>query len=223
MDCILPHNDGPTMTNPNLLFNGPAKAPLTFIFAHGAGAPMDSDFMDYFAMALAKQGLRVARFEFPYMAQRRIDGRKRPPDRAPVLLQTWRSVVAEIGPERCIVAGKSMGGRMASLLAAEMEAAGAPVRGAVYLGYPFHAPGKPMGSRDLPLDKAKTPTLILQGERDSFGPRAELEKFKFGRGVSVHYLADGDHSLVPRKSSGRTKEQNWDEAVAAIGAFAARL
>ncbi len=223
MDRILPHNDGLTMTNPDLLFNGPAKAPLTFAFAHGAGAGMDSDFMEYFAHALAKGGLRVARFEFPYMAQRREDARKRPPDRAPVLIDTWRSVIAEIGRERCIVAGKSMGGRIASLVAAEMEVARAPVRGAVYLGYPFHAPGKPMGSRDLPLDAAKTPTLILQGERDPFGPRGELETFKFGRGVTVHYLADGDHSLVPRKSSGHTKEQNWSEAVAAIGAFAERL
>ena len=211
------------MPVPDFHFNGPAKAALTVAFAHGAGAGLDSEFMEHFAVALAKRGLRVARFEFPYMAQRRVDGRKRPPDRTPILLDTWRSVIAEIGRERCIVAGKSMGGRMASLVAAELEAAGAPVPSAVYLGYPFHAPGKPMGSRDLPLDKARTPTLVLQGERDPFGPRNELEKYKFGRGVSVHYLADGDHSLVPRKSSGRTKEQNWDEAVEAIMEFVKKL
>jgi len=211
------------MTAPAFLFNGPKKSTVTFAFAHGAGAGMDSDFMDYFAEALGKRGLRVARFEFPYMAHRRTDGRKRPPDRAPILLETWRAVIAEFGPDRCLVGGKSMGGRIASLVAAELESAGTPVRGAVYLGYPFHAPGKPMGSRELPLDKTKTPSLILQGERDPFGPCGELEKFKFGRSVTLHTLPDGDHSLVPRKSSGRTQDQNWEEAVDAIVTFVAPL
>ena len=211
------------MTPPAFLFNGPKKSTFTFALAHGAGAGMDSDFMAYVTEALGAKGIRVARFEFPYMAKRREDGKKRPPDRAPVLLDTWRAVVAEFGPEHCIVAGKSMGGRIASLIAAEMEAAKTPVKGAVYLGYPFHAPGKPMGSRDLPLASTRTPTLILQGERDTFGPRGELEKFKFGRSVKVHYLADGDHSLVPRKSSGRTREQNWDEAIGKIAEFVERL
>ena len=207
------------MTAPAFLFNGPKKASVTLALAHGAGAAMDSDFMTYFAEALGAQGIRVARFEFPYMAKRRDDGKKRPPDRAPILLDTWRAVIDEFGAEQCIVAGKSMGGRMASLVAAELEAAKTPVRGAVYLGYPFHAPGKPMGSRDLPLSAMKTPTLLLQGERDTFGPRDELEKYKFGRGIRVAYLPDGDHSFVPSKSSGHTKEGNWDEGVAKIAAF----
>jgi predicted alpha/beta-hydrolase family hydrolase len=211
------------MTAPAFLFNGPKKASVTLAFAHGAGAGMDSDFMTYFAEALGKRGFRVARFEFPYMAGRRKDGKKRPPDRAPILLETWRSVVAEFGAEHCVVAGKSMGGRMASLVAAEMEAAKTPVRGAVYLGYPFHAPGKPMGSRDLPLGSMKTPTLLVQGERDTFGPRSELETFKFGRGIKLAYLPDGDHSFVPRKSSGHTKEGNWDAAIEKIAEFVSTL
>ena len=211
------------MTAPAFLFNGPKKANLIFAFAHGAGAGMDSDFMTYFAQGLGQRGIRVARFEFPYMAARRTDGKKRPPDRAPVLLETWRSVIAEFGADRCVVAGKSMGGRMASLVAAEMEATRTPVRGAVYLGYPFHAPGKPMGSRDLPLGSMKTPTLLLQGERDTFGPRGELETFKFGRGVKLAYLPDGDHSFVPRKSSGHTKEGNWGKAVEMIAEFVGKL
>ena len=207
------------MTAPAFLFNGPKKSTVTLAFAHGAGAAMDSDFMTYFAEALGENGIRVARFEFPYMAKRREDGKKRPPDRTPALLETWRAVIAEFGPNRCIVAGKSMGGRIASLVAAEMEAAKTPVLGAAYLGYPFHAPGKPMGSRDLPLGSMKTPTLLLQGERDTFGPRAELEKFKFGRRVKVAYLPDGDHSFVPRKSSGYTKEGNWNAAIEKIAGF----
>jgi predicted alpha/beta-hydrolase family hydrolase len=211
------------MTAPAFLFNGPKKSKLTLAFAHGAGAGMDSDFMTYFAEALGKRSLRVARFEFPYMAQRRTDGKKRPPDRAPVLLETWRAVIEEFGADRTIVGGKSMGGRMASLIAALMETEKSPVRGAVYLGYPFHAPGKPMGSRDLPLGATKTPSLILQGERDPFGPRAELETFKFSRAVTVRYLPDGDHSLVPRKSSGHTQDGNWDAAVEAIVEFVEKL
>ena len=207
----------------NFMSNGPATAPLTVAFAHGAGAGMDSDFMAYFADALAQRGLRVARFEFPYMAERRASGRKRPPDRAPVLLEIWRAVTAHFGAANTIVAGKSMGARIGSLVASELEAAGTPVAGCVYLGYPFHAPGKPMGSRDIPLADARTPTLLIQGERDPFGSRAEMDAYAFGPGVRLHLIADGDHSLVPRKSSGRTREQNWNEAVAAIAAFVAAL
>ena len=211
------------MTAPAFLFNGPKKSSLTFAFAHGAGAGMDSDFMEYFAQALGRRGLRVARFEFPYMEGRRDGGKKRPPDRTPILLKTWRAVIEEFGADHCIVAGKSMGGRMASLIAAEMETRKTPVCGAVYLGYPFHAPGKPMGSRDLPLGTTKTPSLILQGERDPFGPRDELQMFKFSRAVKVRYLPDGDHSLTPRKSSGHTKEGNWDSAIEQIAEFVEKL
>src|ERR1700748_395619 len=100
-----------------LLTNGPKKASLTIALAHGAGAPMDSPFMDYFAEGLGKAGYRVVRFEFPYMAARRKDGKKRPPDRQPVLLETWQAVIdALTGP--LVIGGKSMGGRMASLIAA---------------------------------------------------------------------------------------------------------
>jgi uncharacterized protein len=184
---------------------------------------MDSEFMAYFADALAAQSIRVARFEFPYMAARRTEGRKRPPDRAPILLDTWRAVVAELGVGRTLVAGKSMGARMGSLVAAELERAGTPVKGCIYLGYPFHAPGKPMGSRDIPLGLMATRTLLLQGERDPFGPRAEMEAYAFGPGVRLHQLPDGDHDLKPRKASGRTRKQNWDEAVDAIAAFVREL
>ena len=103
----------------NFLLTGPKRAPLTVVLAHGAGAPMDTAFMTYFAEGIAAGGFRVARFEFPYMAGRRTDGRKRPPDRAPVLLDTWRAVIAELAPAPLVIGGKSMGGRMASMIAAE--------------------------------------------------------------------------------------------------------
>jgi predicted alpha/beta-hydrolase family hydrolase len=107
----------------DLLLDGPApgsaggsaeaseasEAPPTLALAHGAGAPMDTAFMAAFAGGLAAEGIRVARFEFPYMAARRSDGRKRPPDREPVLLEAWRRVIAALGPENLAIGGKSLG------------------------------------------------------------------------------------------------------------------
>lgn len=208
------------------LNQGDSSVAGCLILAHGAGAPMDSGFMEDMAQRLAGQGVAVVRFEFPYMAQRRVGGGKRPPNPQKVLLEHWREVYRQVRPlvaGRLAIGGKSMGGRMASLVAAELETAGTPVRGAVYLGYPFHAPGKPMGSRDLPLGSMHTPTLLLQGERDPFGTRAEVDVYAFGPGVTVEYLPDGDHSFAPRKASGRTAAQNLDAAVDAIVGFMERL
>jgi len=196
-----------------------ANKRVTIAFTHGAGAGIDSDFMQYFIEALRADGLSLAPFEFPYMAARRKDGKKRPPDRAPVLMQTWREKIAEIGAARCIVAGKSMGGRIGSDVAWELEQAGAPVAGCIYLGYPFHAPGKPERVRAEPLLRTKMPALLLQGERDPFGTQDEVKGYKLSKSVRQHWLVDGEHSFIPRKSSGRSKEQNWQVAVAAITGF----
>jgi predicted alpha/beta-hydrolase family hydrolase len=202
-----------------LIFNGPNKAGLTIVLAHGAGAPMDSPFMEAFAEGLAGLGLRVARFEFPYMAERRRSGKKKPPDRQPILLETWRQVVADLGGgENVVIGGKSMGGRMASLVAD-----GVGARGLVCLGYPFHAPGKPEKPRTEHLADLKTPTLILQGTRDPFGKPEEVAGYALSKAIRVQWFEDGDHNLEPRKKSGRTTEQNWGEAIAAIGQFAAGL
>src|SRR5690606_36654966 len=140
----------------DLLINAPARpAGLTFAFAHGAGAPMDTPFMAFFAAALAARGWRVARFEFPYMAARRQGGRRPPPDRQLVLLETWRAVIAHLGAKDLVIGGKSMGGRMASLIADE-----AGVAGLACLGYPFHPAGKPERLRTEHLAMLKTPCLI---------------------------------------------------------------
>jgi len=199
---------------PDLLFDGPADAALTVALAHGAGAPMDSPFMATFADGLAAAGLRVARFEFPYMEARRKDGRKRPPDRAPVLLDTWRGVIARLGRDNLVIGGKSLGGRMASLIADE-----AGVRGLVCLGYPFHPPGRPEKTRTEHLAALKTPTLILQGTRDPLGNADDVAGYTLSPAIRVHWLADGDHGFKPRKASGYSERQNWDEAVKAIAAF----
>lgn len=202
----------------DFLFNGPKTSEQTVVLAHGAGAPMDSDFMNVIAAGLADHGLRVARFEFPYMIKRRDDGKRRPPDRAPVLLQSYLDVAAELGPENLIIGGKSMGGRIASMVADE-----AGVAGLVCLGYPFHPPGKPDKLRTEHLAGLKTPALILQGERDPFGKREEVAGYTLSKSINVAFLPDGDHDLKPRKASGRTRAENRAEAVDRIADFVSRL
>src|SRR5476651_446073 len=120
---------------------------------------MDTPFMNFFATALADRGFRVVRFEFPYMAAKRITGKSKPPDRELVLRETWLKVIEKLGHEGLVIGGKSMGGRIASLVA---DAAG--VAGLVCLGYPFHPVGKRDKVRVEHLRAIKTPTLIIQGE-----------------------------------------------------------
>lgn len=211
------------MTNtenlPAFLTDGPENAPLTFAFAHGAGAPMDTPFMSFFAESLAARGWRVVRFEFPYMARRRQEGRRPPPDRQPVLLATWQAVIDRLGPDRLVIGGKSMGGRMASLVADEAHAGGRGVRGLACLGYPFHTAGKPERLRTEHLAALETPCLICQGTRDALGKREEVAGYALAETIHLHWAEDGDHDLKPRKASGRTAEQNWTEAVDALDAF----
>jgi len=198
-----------------LRLDGPDDAPLTIALAHGAGAPMDSPFMAEVAAGLAERGWRVARFEFPYMVRRREDGKKRPPDKQATLLATWHDVIGQLGPpERLVVGGKSMGGRMASLVADEAGAAGL-----VCFGYPFHPPGKPENLRIDHLRDLTTPTLILQGERDPFGKPDEVADYPLSPAIEVRWLPDGNHDLAPRKRSGHTAEGNLVEALAAVDAF----
>lgn len=197
-----------------LLFDGADDAALTVLLAHGAGAPMDSPFMASAAAAMAGHGLRVVRFEFPYMAGRRQGGRKRPPDRQPVLLDCWREVIASQSGRRLAIGGKSMGGRMASLIADEAGAAGL-----ICFGYPFHPPGKPEKLRTEHLADLKTPTLIMQGERDPFGNAEEVPAYTLSKAIRLHWAPDGNHDLTPRKTSGLTKEENWREAANAAAAF----
>ena len=203
---------------PELLINGPSRADCTIVLAHGAGAPMDTDFMNTFAQALADRGLRVVRFEFPYMAERRSSGTRRSPDRAPVLRDTWMRVVDSLDAERLVVGGKSMGGRIASLIADD-----AGVRGLVCLGYPFHPAGKPDRLRVQHLETIRTPTLIVQGERDALGNKDEVSSYDLSSEVAIRWLPDGDHSFKPRKVSGRTTEENWQEGVETVDAFVKSL
>ena len=188
--------------------SGP-PAPLTVVLAHGAGAAMDSSFMNDMASGLAAGAFRVARFEFPYMQETRRSGRRTRPDAPAVLEAAWMQVIEQLGgPRGLVIGGKSMGGRIASMVA---DRAG--VRGLVCLGYPFHPAGAPGTLRVAHLAELRTPTLILQGERDTLGSREEIEGYRLSGAIRVSYLVDGDHSFKPRKASGSTYAGNMAEAV----------
>lgn len=193
------------------------EAHATLILAHGAGAPMDSAFMQEMAQLLAARGVAVLRFEFAYMAARRLDGKKRPPNPQAQLLDQWRAVHAAVrqqvaGP--LAIGGKSMGGRMASLLADELGA-----DALVCLGYPFYAVGKPEKPRVAHLAELRTPTLIIQGERDALGDRQAVAGYALAESIKLHWLTAGDHDLKPLKSSGFSHQQHLLAAADAIAAF----
>ncbi len=203
---------------PEFLFDGPESARTTVVLAHGAGGPMDSTFMTTIAGLIGERGLRVARFEFGYMQARRRDGRRRPPSVPASLERAWRTVIAELGAEGLIVGGKSMGGRIATMIADE-----AGVAGVVCLGYPFHPPGRSDRLRTEHLLELRTPTLIAQGERDTFGSQDEVPGYGLSKQIEVRWVPDGNHSLTPRKSSGRTEAENLALVADWVAEFAAGL
>jgi predicted alpha/beta-hydrolase family hydrolase len=182
------------------LFDGPDDGRATVLFAHGAGAPMDSASMTAAARTLATDGFRVARFEFDYMAERRAGSGRKPPPRADRLISEYRAAVAALAATTpLVIGGKSMGGRVASMVADELLDAGAIV-GLLCLGYPFHPPGRPELLRTAHLVNLRTPTLICQGTRDEFGTRAEVGGYTLSESIEILWLEDGDHDLKPRKS-----------------------
>ncbi|MEO4048304.1 alpha/beta fold hydrolase [Pseudomonas sp. CAU 1711] len=200
------------------LWNGAdGMSQASLILAHGAGAPMDSDFMQRMAELLAARGVNVLRFEFPYMAARRTGGGKRPPNPQGQLLECWREVYREVrgamdGP--LAIGGKSMGGRMASLLADELGA-----DALVCLGYPFYAAGKPEKPRVAHLAELRTRSLIVQGERDALGNRETVAGYALAPSVSLEWLVAADHDLKPLKASGLTHEQHLRRAADAVAGF----
>ena len=199
------------------LKTGPDNGPA-IVLAHGSGAPMDSHFMEQIALIAADHGIQTVRFEFAYMAQRRAQGSKRPPPRAELLMREFIEAIDAVDRKPLFIGGKSLGGRMASMIADELHRKGV-VRGLVCLGYPFHPPGKPEKLRTAHLEKLACPCLIVQGENDPFGKRAEVEALKLSGAIRTHWCPDGNHDLVPPKRSGRTGDQNWQDAIAAVSAF----
>ncbi|MDH4984762.1 thioesterase domain-containing protein [Aminobacter anthyllidis] len=208
----------------NFLFDGPEDAAVAVLLAHGAGAPMDSASMTAAANALAKAGLRVARFEFGYMAARRSEAGRKPPPRAETLNPEYKAAVEQLGAKGpLIIGGKSMGGRVASMIADELHASG-QIIGLLCLGYPFHPPAKPTQLRTKHLATLKTPTLIVQGMRDEFGTVEEVPNYELSDGIELLWLEDGDHDLKPRKSiSGFSAADHLKTLGEAVAAWSARL
>ncbi|KAF7775220.1 hypothetical protein PCIT_a1360 [Pseudoalteromonas citrea] len=187
------------------------KQPIAqLIFAHGAGAGSDSDFMQAMAKLLSELNIQVGLFDFEYMQLAKQLDKRRPPDRAPKLLAYYQQMLMNVEPELPIfIGGKSMGGRMASMLVTQTEL---PIMGVIAMGYPFHPPGKPDKLRTEHFDKINCPFLILQGERDTFGNEQEVMSLSLETPIRLCWLADGDHSLKPRKKSGFTEAGHRQQA-----------
>ena len=180
--------------------------------------------MQTIADGLSSRGWMIHRFAFPYMQRSRELGRRRPPDRAPVLLQCMRDVVRQLdSPIPLFLGGKSIGGRMASLLLDELSAEGAGILGGICLGYPFHPLGKPLQTRVDHLKVLQTPCLIVQGERDAMGRKDEVLAYGLEMPLQLRWIPDGDHSFTPRKSSGRSEALNLSCAVEVADEFMRNL
>lgn len=219
-----PHQFLPTMPDDDtMLITGPDNAFANILLAHGAGAPMDSAGMTGISEALSGAGFRVVRFEFAYMAALRY-GQRKPPPRAELLRDEYRKTIDALsasGP--LIIGGKSMGGRVASMVADDLYADGR-IAGLLCLGYPFHPPAKPLQLRTARLEALRTPTLICQGTRDPFGTRDEVAGYSLSPSIEILWLEDGDHDLKPRKTiSGFTAADHLATIAEATKAWASRV
>jgi predicted alpha/beta-hydrolase family hydrolase len=176
------------------------------------------------ARALAAAGSRVARFEFGYMAARRTSEGKKPPPRAETLNPEYKAAVEALGAKGpLVIGGKSMGGRVASMVADDLFSKGS-IAGLLCLGYPFHPPAKPDQLRTKHLAGLKTPMMICQGTRDEFGTREEVPNYGLSSGIEIVWLEDGDHDLKPRKSmSGYSTADHLKTMAEAVRAWTARL
>ncbi|MDO6426812.1 hypothetical protein Q4489_07295 [Thalassotalea sp. 1_MG-2023] len=194
-----------------------------FLFAHGAGADMNSTFMENMTTALNKRNISVTRFNFHYMDKRLSDGKKYPPDRMPKLLERFAEAISTLHiTAPLFLLGKSMGSRVAATLTNELieNPKGNPeIRGVICLGYPFHPINKIEQLRLEPLINNHYSILILQGDRDKLGNKEEVLSYELPENITTIFLPDGDHDLKPRVKSGYTHEQNLQSAVDHIERF----
>jgi hypothetical protein len=196
--------------------DGGNRAKVTLVLAHGAGAGQDSRFITQFANGLASRGVDVLTFNFLYTEERR-----RIPDRTEKLEACYRAAISAArshGPfsgNTVFIGGKSMGGRIATHLAAAAgsDAAANGISGLVLLGYPLHPPGKPDQLRAAHLEKIRVPVLFVQGSRDPFGTPAELQPVveRLSADVTLHIVENGDHSLAPPKKGPLTVDQIYGD------------
>lgn len=209
------------------LDSGPGSATARLILAHGAGSGMSATILEVVSELLAERGVAVTRFEFQYMAQRRQGGSRRPPPPVEKLAAEFVVCLEEVRAgsarhQRIFIGGKSLGGRVASLIA-DRAFRDRHIEGLICLGYPFHPVGKPAQLRIAHLTELTCPTLIVQGVRDPFGSRGEVEAMPLSDRIRFHWAADGDHDLGPRGNSGFTRKQNLTAAADAVKSFMASL
>ncbi|MBC3764356.1 alpha/beta fold hydrolase [Neptunicella marina] len=195
-----------------MVLNNPVARVL---LAHGAGAGSDSDFMQQIATLLRQHSLAVESIDFPYMQQMQQTGKRRPPDRMPILEQYFNQQIAHFSSDLPLfIGGKSMGGRVATHVADNIA-----VKGVFCLGYPFHPPGKPEKLRTQHLATFEKPCLILQGEKDTFGKRDEVERYALSNSIQLQFFAEADHSLKPPKRTGFTQHDYMRQAANNIAQF----
>ena len=195
------------------------------IFAHGAGADKQHEFMEQITVLFTQANINVLRFNFPYMDKRIAQGKRYPPDRMPILIDCYKKVICDylladshhLGLP-LFIGGKSMGSRVAATLAGDDEIAKS-IQGVFCLGYPFHPSKKPETLRLEPLQNTNSPILIVQGERDTLGSQIDVAEYEIADLCSTVFLADGDHSLKPRVKSGHTHQQHRESAIQAIVTF----
>lgn len=202
-----------------LIYNGPVDGPL-FLFAHGAGAPATSDFMEIISTGLAEQGIRVARFNFPYMQLRIDNGTRRPPERAPKLIMQYKQLIASIN-QPMVIGGKSMGGRIASLVASELSdtESETKIKGIACLGFPFHPANKPEKLRTDHFSLIQQAVFIAQGMRDRMGTKEEILSYQLPDNINWLWLEDGDHDLKPRIKSGFTHQSHLQITIIKMAEF----
>ena len=182
----------------------------TFVYAPGAGSNMHDPFGSYAARELASHGVTTVRFQFPYM-----EAGRRGPDRPPVLEVAWRAVIAVVRDTetRLVVGGRSMGGRIASQVVVE----NVEVDALALFAYPLHLPGKPEQTRDAHLAQISVPVLFCSGMNDAFGSPDKLRTAaRKAPRATLHLLEGADHGFTTHRSSGRSREDVWAEAVEAM-------
>ncbi len=190
---------------------------------HGAGGGITSPFLEDISQLIAGHGIAITRFEFAYMEAQRLGGAKRPPPKVEHLAKEYAAVfsafAARASPrQKLFIAGKSMGGRVASMIAGELFQAG-KIAGLVCLGYPFHPPKQPDKLRTAHLRTLVCPALFVQGTRDPFGTQTEVLTLDLAPQIQWHWIGDGDHDFKSRRSSGFTRAANLADAAGAVATF----
>ncbi|MEL6871369.1 MAG: alpha/beta family hydrolase [Pseudomonadota bacterium] len=209
-----------------ILSDGFAEREHVLLLAHGSGAPPTSAFMTAFTGALAGHSIGIARFAFTYMAGIMAGGPRRPPPSAERLVDEFASAVEATrkvarGGAVLAMGGKSLGGRVATLLAARpsRRAGDDQIAGCVCLGYPFHPQGQPAKLRIAHFSDVRCPLLIVQGTRDPFGTADEVAGYDLPDAIRTVWLEDGDHDFKPRVRSGFTSDQHIATAASETADF----